>query len=89
MKNKKIHLLIICNRSNSLQIFLQVFLCNKILLCKVLITQKRFAGMCSNRNKKEGIKVTDQEYMFRAIQLAKQGEGWTTPSQAFSERETS
>ena len=36
--------------------------------------------MCSNRNKKEGIKVTDQEYMLRAIQLAKKGEGWTNPN---------
>ena len=36
--------------------------------------------MCSNRNKKEGIKVTDQEYMLRAIQLAQKGEGWTNPN---------
>ena len=36
--------------------------------------------MCSNRNKKEGIKVTDQEYMLRAIQLAKKGEGWANPN---------
>ena len=33
-----------------------------------------------NRNKKEGIKMTDQEYMLRAIQLAKKGEGWTNPN---------
>ena len=25
--------------------------------------------------------MTDQEYMLRAIQLAKKGEGWTNPNQ--------
>ena len=37
-------------------------------------------AQAKNRNKKEGIKVTDQEYMLRAIQLAKKGEGWTNPN---------
>ena len=30
--------------------------------------------------KKEGREMTDQEYMLRAIQLAKKGEGWTNPN---------
>ena len=34
-------------------------------------------AQAKNRNKKEGIEMTDQEYMLRAIQLAKKGEGWT------------
>lgn len=30
--------------------------------------------------KKEGIELTDKEYMLRAISLAKEGEGWTNPN---------
>ena len=30
--------------------------------------------------KKEGIELTDKEYMLRAISLAKKGEGWTNPN---------
>jgi diaminohydroxyphosphoribosylaminopyrimidine deaminase / 5-amino-6-(5-phosphoribosylamino)uracil reductase len=37
-------------------------------------------AQAKNRNKKEGIEMTDQEYMLRAIQLAKKGEGWTNPN---------
>ena len=37
-------------------------------------------GFCSKNKKKEGMYVTDQDYMKRAIELAKKGEGWTNPN---------
>ena len=32
------------------------------------------------KKEKEGMCVTDQDYMMRAIMLAKKGEGWTNPN---------
>lgn len=41
-----------------------------------------FRGFFNTRisKKKEGIELTDKEYMLRAISLAKKGEGWTNPN---------
>ena len=38
-------------------------------------------GMLSEKmNKKEGMYMTDRDYMLRAIELAKKGRGWTNPN---------
>ena len=44
------------------------------------ILQGLFLYKKLHKKKEEGIEVTDQEYMLRAICLAKKGEGWTNPN---------
>ena len=44
------------------------------------ILQGLFLYKKLHKKKEEGIEVTDQKYMLRAICLAKKGEGWTNPN---------